>query len=194
MNDVGFKQLKRFSRCVAMATGLLTLALPLQAAQSLPVPLQVGSVFPAFSGRTVTNHQFTLPGSSMEKPTVLVFSFSRTAGKDARLWNEHLAKDFPDNVSAYGVIQLESAPKIFRRLAIAGIKSSMPESVQNRTIVLYRDEQLWRQRLAVKDESRAYVVLLDRSGAIRWMNSGDFSVSTYGMLKAKLAAPLRSHP
>ncbi|MGB8478239.1 MAG: hypothetical protein WCE63_05280 [Acidobacteriaceae bacterium] len=186
--------MKRFSRCIAVAIGLLTSALSLHAGQPLPAPLQMGSVFPAFSGRTVTNRPLTLPGSSMEKPTVLVFSFSRTAGKDARLWNEHLAKNFPDNVSAYGVIQLESAPKIFRRLAISGIKSSMPVSVQNRTIVLYRDENLWRQRLTVEDESRAYVVLLDQSGTIRWINSGAFSDSTYGMLKAKLAALLQSHP
>jgi len=110
------------------------------------------------------------------------------------MWNERLAGDFPDTVSTYGVIQLESAPKIFRRLAISGIKSSMPVSVQNRTIVLYRDEQLWRQRLAVKDESRAYVVLLDQSGTIRWINSGGFSDGTYGMLKLKLAALFQSHP
>lgn len=194
MNDEGFKHMKRFPRCVAMTIALLIPALPLHAAQSLSAPLQVGSVFPAFSGHTITNRPITLPGSPKEKLIVLVFSFSRTAGKDARMWNEHLARDFPDNVSAYGMIQLESAPKIFRRVAVDGIKSSMPVTVQNRTIVLYRDEQLWRQRLAVKDESRAYVVLVDRSGTIRWMNSGAFSGSTYGMLQAKLAPLLRSHP
>ena len=37
-------------------------------------------------------------------------------------------------------------------------------------------------------------LLLDRSGTIRWMNSGAFSDSTYGMLKAKLAALLHPHP
>ncbi len=184
----------RFSRCIAMAIGLLMPALLLQAAQSSPTSLQVGAVFPTFSGRTITDHSLTLPETASEKPTILVFSFSRTAGKDARMWNEHLAKDFPDNVSAYGVIQLESAPKIFRRLAISGIKSSMPVAVQNRTIVLYRDDQLWRQRLGVKNEGRAYVVLLDRSGTIRWISSGGFSDSTYGVLKAKLAELLQSHP
>jgi hypothetical protein len=70
----------------------------------------------------------------------------------------------------------------------------MPVSVQNRTIMLYKDDQLWRQRLGVKDESRAYVVLLDRIGIIRWMNSGAFSDSTYGMLKAGLAALLHPQP
>lgn len=182
------------SGSVAMAMGFLTASLSLHAAQPLSATLKVGSAFPTFSGRTVTDHSLTLPASSMETPTVLVFSFSRTAGKDARLWNENLAEEFPDGVSAYGVIQLESAPKLFRRLAISGIKSSMPVTVQNRTIVLYHDEQLWRQRLGVKDESRAYVLLLDRSGTIRWMNSGAFSDSTYAMLKAKIATLIHPHP
>jgi hypothetical protein len=194
MKDERLKQMMRSSKCIVVAIGLLISALSLQAVQSAPGLLQVGGVFPTFSGRTITDHSLTLPETATEKPTVLVFSFSRTAGKDARMWNEHLAKDFPDNVSAYGVIQLESAPKIFRRLAISGIKSSMPVAVQNRTIVLYRDDQLWRQRLGVKNEGRAYVVMLDRSGTIRWINSDRFSDSTYGGLREKLAGLLQSHP
>lgn len=60
--------------------------------------------------------------------------------------------------------------------------------------MLYRDEQLWKQRLAVKDESRAYVVVLDRSGIIRWMNSGAFSEVTYESLKNALPALLQPRP
>ena len=186
--------MRTFFLLIGLAMGLLTTELPLHAAESAAVPLRRGAVFPEFSGRTITDRPVTLPEIPMEKPMVLVFSFSRTAGKDARLWNEHLAKEFPDEVSAYGVIQLESAPKLFRRLAISGIKSSMPVSVQNRTIELYRDEQLWRQRLEVKDESRAYVVLLDRSGIIRWISACAFSDRTYGLLKANLATLLQSPP
>ena len=178
---------------IGLAIGLITSAVPLHAAPSQS-ELQVGSAFPAFSGRTITDYSLTLPASPTDKPTVLVFSFSRTAGKDARLWNEHLAKDFPYTVSAYGVIQLESAPKLIRRLAISGIKSSMPVSVQNRTIVLYRDDQLWKQRLGVKDESRAYAVLLDRSGTICWINAGAFSDGTYLSLRAKISTLLWQHP
>jgi hypothetical protein len=163
----------------------------LHAAQSSAAPLRVGSTFPAFSGRTITNRPLTLPEASIEKPSVLVFTFSRTAGKDAQLWNEHLAKDFAEHVSAYGVIELESAPKLFRRLAIYGIESSMSTSAQNRTVVLYRNGQLWGQRLAVKDENRAYVVLLDRSGTIRWISPGTFSDEAYGYLKTEIAALLR---
>lgn len=173
--------MKRFFLCIAIVIALLTLALVLHAAQSLSAALQVGSVFPAFSGRTITGSPLTLPGSPLKKHMVLVFSFSRMAGKDARWWNEHRARDFPDNVSAFGSENLSAFSGLWNQRSHALVRP-------NRTIVLYRDEQLWKQRLAVKDESRAYVVLLDRSGIICWMNSGAFSDGTYGMLKAKLAA------
>lgn len=186
--------MKRFLGCLAFAIGFLIPVLPLFAAQSPVEALEVGSDFPTFSGCTLGDRPLMLPRSSTNKPTVLVFSFSRLAGKDARLWNEHLATDFQDTVSAYGVVQLESVPKILRRVAISGIKSSMTASVQNRTIVLYRDERLWRQRLSVEDEKRSYVVLLDQYGRVSWMSSGAFSIGAFGMLKATLAVLLRSHP
>ena len=90
-----------------------------------------------------------------------------------------LSKDFPNAAAIYGVILLESAPKLFRRMAVAGIMSSMPLSVQDRTIVSYQDERLWKQRLAVFDDSRAYVVFLGPRGHIQWMNSGAFTDVEY---------------
>ena len=186
--------MKSFFRSIELAGALLLPALTPRAVQSDIAPLRIAAAFPTFSGQTITDRPITLPESPAAKPTVLVFSFSRIAGKDARLWNQQVAKDFVDTVSKYGVIQLESAPKIFRHLAISGIKSSMPVGEQNETIVLYRDEHLWKQRLAVKDESRAYVVLLDRSGTLRWINSAKFSDDTYGSLKTKLSAMLPSQP
>lgn len=186
--------MKRFSTSIAVLIGLIILAGPVHANPSTTEPLQVGVSLPEFSGQTITGRSVRLSESADGKPTVLVFSFSRTAGKDSRLWNDQLAKDFSNTVSTYGIIQLESAPRFFRRLAISGIKSSMPPSVQDRTLVLYRDEELWKRRLAVKDESRAYVVVLDPSGIVCWMNSGAFSDATYTLAKNKLAALLRPRP
>lgn len=177
------------------AVGLLSSVVGLHAAQPPSTsPLLAGAHFPTFSGRTITNHPLTLPESRLKTPMVLVFTFSRRAGSDAGRWNQHLAKDFTEDVSTYGVIELESAPKLFRPLAISGIKSSMPVPVQDRTVVLDRDDQLWRERLGVNDKNRAYLVLLDRSGVIDWMSPAAFSEATYGTLRARLAALFRSHP
>jgi ATP10 protein len=186
--------MKRFSQSVAIMIGLLLLTHATSAANTTPAPLHAGTLFPEFSGETLTGRSLTLPTAVAAKPAVLVFSFSRTAGKDARLWNEHLAKDFPNSVPAYGIILLESAPKIFRGLAVSGIQSTMPRSVQDRTIVLYRDEELWKQRLAVRDTKRAYVLLLGPSGNVCWVNSGAFSDSAYALLKNRLIHIRARHP
>ena len=64
---------------------------------------------------------------------------------------------------------------------------------QDRTIVLYHDETLWKQRLAISEDSRAYVLLLGSDGRIQWKNQGAFKEDAYAQLKDQLTRMLRSH-
>jgi hypothetical protein len=156
--------------------------------------LHAGELFPKISGRTLTGKLLELPAVAGGKPAVVVFSFSRTAGKDAHLWNDHLSRGVSNAVPVYEVIVLESAPKLFRGMAISGIRSGMPISMQDRTIVLYQDEKLWKLRLAASDTSRAYVVLLGQHGHIRWNNSGAYTDSESVRLKNEIEMLLQVHP
>jgi hypothetical protein len=151
-------------------------------------------MFPQFSGQTLTGKSMELPTAAMGKPAVVIFSFSKTAGKDARSWNERLSRDFPKDVPSYTIILLESVPKLFRGMAVSGIKGSMPILLQDRTSVLYRDETLWKQRLAFSDDSRAYVILLGPDGRIRWSSEGAFTEPSYARLKDQLEKLLLPHP
>jgi hypothetical protein len=178
--------MQRLSIIIALSAGFAMLARPVDAAQSDVTPLHAGDRFPQLSGQTLTDKSLTLPAAAAGRDAVLVFSFTRKAGNDARAWNEHLSRDFPNTIPIYTVILLESAPKLFRGMAVSGIRSSMPPSLQDRTIVLYRDEKLWKQRLAVADDSRAYVLLLEPSGHISWTNSSAFSDAAYASLRSRL--------
>jgi hypothetical protein len=180
------KPMRQLSKPATIAIGLCILAGFVHAANPTAAPLHAGDVFPEFSGQTLTGKSLTLPAAAADRPAVLVFSFSRAAAKDARLWNEHMARDFPNTVAAYAIVVLESAPRVFRGLAISGMKSTMPVSAQGRTIMLYRDEELWKQRLAVTDERRAYVLVLAPSGTICWTSSDAFSGAMYTRLKNQL--------
>ncbi|MEO8870112.1 MAG: hypothetical protein ABI357_04705 [Granulicella sp.] len=187
--------MRRFSTLIPVVIiGLFMFARSVKAAQSYAPPLHTGDVFPQISGETLTSKSLTLPATAVDKAAVLVFSFTRKAGQDAHSWNEHLFKDFPNAIPIYGVIELESAPKLFRGMAIAGIKSSMPLSEQDRNIVLYQNEKLWKRRLAVSNESRAYVVFLGSDAHIEWMNSGAFTDAEYARLKSHISGLLQSHP
>src|SRR5580700_5385757 len=97
---------------------LYFVALVLQlAAQPNPAKLQRGDLFPAFTGRTLTGKSLELPPASY--PSVVVFSFSKAAGEDGRLWNQRLTRDFANAVSSFTIIMLESVPRLFRGLTVS---------------------------------------------------------------------------
>jgi hypothetical protein len=169
-------------RRLALPLFLLTLAV---AAGRLPV----GDALPSLGGETLSGKQVELPGASAGTVPVLVFSFTKAAGSDSRLWNQRLAKDFGSNsaVAIYRVAFLESAPKLFRGMAVSGMKSGVPEAQWERTLVVLKDEDAWKQRLGVSSNKHAYVVVLDGQGRVRWMSAGPFSESEYGQLKSELS-------
>jgi hypothetical protein len=124
-------------------------------AQSATSGLNLGDTLPDISGQTPSGGSLRLSDVVAGKTSVVVFSFSKTAGKDARLWNEHLYKDYGSNrlVAGSTVIMLEAAPLLLRGIIVSELKKNMPPSMRDRTIVLYQDEKLWKQRLAVADDA-----------------------------------------
>lgn len=174
-------------------TGFLIPALWLQAAPSDVSPPQEGQTFPQISGQALTGRSIELPAAVSGKPAVVIFSFSKTAGNDARSWNERLSRDFPKDVLSFTIIMLESVPKLFRGMALSGIKGSMPIAMQDRTLVLYRDETLWKQRLAFSEDNHAYVLLLGPDGRIQWRSEGAFTEDAYAQVKERLTRMLLSH-
>jgi hypothetical protein len=181
------------SKIVLLTVAVLILT-RLLAAQPNAEPLRAGDLFPQLRGQTLTSKSLELPTAACGKPAVVIFSFSRTAGKDARLWNEHVAGDFSNTVPGYMVIVLESVPKLFRGVVVSGIKSAMPPPVQDGAIVLYQDEKLWKLRLTAAYNDRAYVVLLGADGHLRWSNSEAFADSEYARLKSEIERLLQPRP
>lgn len=116
---------------------------------------------------------------------VVIFSFSRAGGRDARNWAQHLSKDDP-NLPLYTVIFLESVPHLFRSIAASEIRSGMPQAMQARTLLLYEQQSLWEQRLRLTSEGQAYVVLVGQTGNIRWLHSGPLADPLYLELKEQM--------
>ena len=161
-------------------------------AQSTTTALNLGDVLPDVSGQTPSGGSLLLSDVIAAKASVVVFSFSKTAGKDARLWNDHLFKDYGSNrlVAVSTVIMLEAVPRLLRGIIVSELKSNLPPSMRDTTIVSYQNEDVWKQRLAVADESHAYVLVLGPDGHLRWRNSGAFNEAQYTELKNKVQEQL----
>lgn len=172
--------------CGAIGTGallvLLAASAPGEQGASL---LKHGDAFPSLGGQTVAGKPLDLPTAAAGKVAVVIFSFSRSGGRDAQNWAQHLSKDDP-HLPIYTAIFLESVPRMFRSIAVSGIRNGMPPVMQDHTLLLYRQQSLWEQRLQITDESYACVLVLDQSGRIRWISLGPFADSLYRRLRKEV--------
>jgi hypothetical protein len=119
-------------------------------------PLQVDDAFPIVTGRTISGVAKEIPDGRTSSARVLVFSFSKSGGFDARLWSERFNKDFDalSGASWSSIIMLESVPKLFRGIALSNIKSSVPTPLWEKTILVFKDEALWKSRLAFSGDTQ----------------------------------------
>ena len=157
----------------------------LAAAQPQSSVLKPRDPLPPLAGQALTGKQLDVSVAAGTGQSVLILSFSRAGGRDAQNWTQRLSKDFP-HVTIYTVIFLESVPDLFRHLAISGIRDGIPPSMQERTIILYRDESLWEQRLQVNTGSSASVILLGPGSHIGWITPGPFSDGLYQDLSRRI--------
>ena len=153
-----------------------------QAGQSL---LKLGDTLPPLAGEGLNGKRVDVVSDSGGKPAVVVYAFSRAGGHDAQLWSDRLMKDDP-HLAIYTVIFLESVPGMFRGLAVSGIKSGMPVALLERTIILYRDEDLWKKRLQVGIERNACVMLMNSSSRVEWITTGPFAEARYAELRRSI--------
>jgi hypothetical protein len=149
---------------------------------------------PDVSGQNLSGSPTHLSSDVAGKVAVVVFSFSKSGGKDTQLWNRNLLRDFGSDrsVALSTVIMLESAPRLLRGVILSRLKKDVPPALQSSTIVSYQNEKLWKQRLRIADDSHAYVVLLGRDGSIRWMNSGALSDTEYKELNTNIQEQFQS--
>lgn len=174
----------------AVAAGLVILTILLSVptpGQPAPSQLKPDDTLPMLGGQALTGKWLDLPAAAGDSPAAVILSFSRAGGHDAQNWAQHLSKDYP-HLAIYTVIFLESVPRLFRSVAVSGIRGGMPLSMQYRTILLYRYESLWKRRLQATDEGRASVILLGPRGHIKWITSDPFADSLYLALSKQIRA------
>jgi hypothetical protein len=81
---------------------------------------------------------------------------------------------------------LECVPSLFRGFVTSGIKKGMPRERYTQAMKITKDEKLWKERMAVSNDDVAYLMLLDRSGKLIWMQSSGFNNENYLHLKEQI--------
>ena len=68
----------------------------------------------------------------------------------------------------------------------SGMRRGTPKADHENVITVYGGTAPWKQRLAVKAEDSAYLVIVDQKGKVAWRHAGPFDEASYQDLAAQV--------
>lgn len=143
------------------------LALPLCAQQ-----------FPAIEGQNLREHRVKLPDGHA---AVAILGFTHASQNQTKAWSLKIGKEFP----VWSVAVLEDVPRLVRGMASHGIKSGVPEEQRERFLLVYHGEKELKEAAGFSTPDDAYVLVIDKGGAIRWKFHGPVSDAAFEQVKAQ---------
>ena len=114
----------------------------------------------------------------------MVIGFTHSSQNQTKAWAARLQHEFP----TYSIAVLEDAPRLVRGMAVHGMKGGVPEDQRDHFVVIYHNEKELKQAAGFDAPDDAYVLLLDKDGAIRWSFHGPVTDAAVGELKSQAGA------
>jgi len=170
-------------------TAALALFLGLAAAET---PLVPGAPLPAFRGTDLAGREVTLPDAARGKVTVYMFGFSYGSRTPVEVWSEHVREVWGTDpqVAWFQVPMIGGFGRIAKPFITGGMKKETPPQYHGNAVVVFGGVGSWKARLSVKDDSLAYVVVVDRGGIVRWVHAGVFDSARAQELDAQIRLQL----
>ena len=142
--------------------------------------LVAGEVLPSLEAKTLSGEPARLPAQAQGHAALLVIGFSKAAAKTTRLWVEGCRSEVSagaaePRVYCFDVRMLEGVPGLLRGMVERGMRSGFPAELQRQTLLVYKDNDAWRERLGVVDDKTAYIVAIDARGYVRGAATGPFT-------------------
>jgi hypothetical protein len=122
-----------------------------------------GERFPRIEGENLLGQNVALPDATVGHPTVMVIGFTHASQNQTKAWTARL----PDELPTYTIAVLEDAPRLVRGTAVHGMKGGVPENQRDHFVIIYHNEKELKQAAGFDAPDDAYVMLLDKDGAIR---------------------------
>ena len=175
------------STCACLPLALIAAGAGQQAKQP---GLPVGTVLPQVTGEDLTGAKITLPDAAKGRVTLIAFGFSYDSRTPVEAWSEQVRKTFgstPD-FSWYQVPMVGGFGRLAKPFIMGGMRKQTP--TPRNTVVVFGGVGPWKERFAVKNDALAYLVLLDRSGVVKWVHAGLFAATTASTLDQQVQALL----
>jgi hypothetical protein len=143
---------------------------------------------PMTQAETLAGQKLEFPAALAGKAAVCVFGFSKEAGDRTKVWMTRLSQD---GINSWSIANLEGAPALVRGMIRSSMRKGTPPQLLERSLILTKDEKVWKHAVGAKQDNLPVVVLLDATGSVLWTYEGLFGDEPYRELKNRLEAATR---
>jgi len=161
-------------------------------ASALISTLQLHETLPGLKGEFLTGRPAQLPDAAAGRVALLALGFTYDSRFPVEAWIGRFRKDYRDNpqVTFYEIPMIGGMARLGKWFIDSGMRKGTPVKDQENVITVYGDTGSWKQRMGYQSPDAAYLVLLDKAGAVRWLHSGAFDEDVYKDLSAQVAGLL----
>jgi len=162
-------------------------------ASALISPLQVGETLPPLKGDFLTGRSAQLPEAAAGRVALLAVGFTYNSRFPIEAWIGRFRKDFGNDSHAtfYEIPMIGGMARLGKWFIDSGMRKGTPANDQENVITVYGDTDAWKQRMGYQLPDAAYLILLDKRGAVRWRHGGAFDEDAYRDLSLHVSALLR---
>ena len=143
---------------------------------------------PRIEGENLAGKTVVLPNAASGRMAILIAGFTHASQHQTKPWDERLRHEFPDpaKVTVYPVAVLAGVPRMVRGMAVHGIKSGTPKEERERFLLVYHNEAELKEAAGFAQPDDAYVILLDRTGSIRWRFHGPVRAGAVAQVRGQV--------
>jgi hypothetical protein len=146
--------------------------------------LLTATTIPATTAPALDGHTVTLPANA--PATILIIGFSHKSADTTTAWEKPIRSQLATTpaIDFYDIPFLQDAPAFIRPLILRNIRKQVPDPLKPHFLPLTTNESAWKHLANFSPDSpdAAYVLLIDRTGTIRWQTHDPFSPARFDEL------------
>jgi hypothetical protein len=154
--------------------------------------LSIGDALPPLKGEFLTGRTAQLPDAASGRVALLALGFTYDSRFPVEAWIGRFRKEFGNNpqVAFYEIPMIGGMARLGKWFIDSGMRKGTPLSDRENVITVYGGTDSWKQRMGFQSPDAAYLVLLDKHGAVQWRHSGAFDEDAYKDLSVHVSALL----
>ena len=149
----------------------------------------VGQRLPRIETRAFDGRQLVLPESATGSITLVGLGYKRESQDDLSSWLLQFGKEYrpEDGFRAYEIPMMgKRIPGVLRGIINTAMRNVIPRDKRRWFAPYYGDIDAYSRQLGITDREKVHMLLLDRTGAVRWRTSGRADSSRLSELRSEI--------